>query len=75
MKHNGPIFSVKWNKKGDCVLTGGFDRSGVVWDINTNKLIQQFDFHSGAILYFYLPNAVVVGLVAYRGWWWWGSIR
>ncbi|KAJ0704099.1 putative transcription factor WD40-like family [Helianthus annuus] len=50
MKHDGPIFSVKWNKKGDCVLTGGFDRSGVVWDINTNKLIQQFDFHSGSIL-------------------------
>ncbi|KAM0022415.1 putative transcription factor WD40-like family [Helianthus debilis subsp. tardiflorus] len=50
MKHNGPIFSVKWNKKGDFLLTGGFDRSGVVWDINTNKLIQQFDFHSGSIL-------------------------
>jgi transducin (beta)-like 1 len=46
-KHSGPIFSLKWNKKGDLLLSGSVDKSAIVWDINTGEARQQFSFHSG----------------------------
>jgi len=49
-KHKGPIFSLKWNKKGDYLLTGSCDQSAIVWDVKAVKWKQQFEFHSGKIL-------------------------
>ena len=25
-KHAGPIFALKWNNKGNCIVTGGVDK-------------------------------------------------
>ncbi|KAJ9540606.1 hypothetical protein OSB04_027112 [Centaurea solstitialis] len=46
-KHKGPIFSIKWNKKGDYLLTGSFDETAIVWDVKADEWKQQFKFHSG----------------------------
>ena len=51
-KHKGPIFSLKWNKKGDFLLSGSVDKTAIVWDIKTGEWRQQFEFHSGATLPF-----------------------
>lgn len=48
--HKGPIFSLKFNKKGDCVLSGSVDRTAMVWDAQTGKMKQLFDFHKGPTL-------------------------
>lgn len=45
--HAGPIFSLKWNKKGDLLLTGSLDRSAIVWNAKAGTIKQQFSFHSG----------------------------
>lgn len=47
-KHKGPIFSLKWNKKGDYLLTGSCDKTAIVWDVKAEECKQQFDFHAGA---------------------------
>lgn len=49
-KHKGPIFSLKWNKKGDYLLTGSCDKTAVVWDVKAAELKQHFEFHSGDLL-------------------------
>ncbi|KAF3440210.1 hypothetical protein FNV43_RR18493 [Rhamnella rubrinervis] len=49
-KHKGPIFSLKWNKKGDYLLTGSCDKTAIVWDVKSEECKQQFDFHSGPTL-------------------------
>ena len=45
--HAGPIFSLKWNKKGDLLLTGSLDRTAIVWNAKAGTIKQQFSFHSG----------------------------
>lgn len=50
-KHKGPIFSLKWNKKGDYLLTGSCDKTAVVWDVKAAELKQHFEFHSGDMLF------------------------
>lgn len=55
-KHKGPIFSLKWNKKGDFLLSGSVDKSAIVWDIKTGEWRQQFEFHSGTTLPFCFDN-------------------
>jgi transducin (beta)-like 1 len=49
-KHKGPIFSLKWNKKGDYLLTGSCDKTAIVWDVKAEEWKQQFEFHSGVSL-------------------------
>ncbi|TQE07256.1 hypothetical protein C1H46_007166 [Malus baccata] len=51
-KHKGPIFSLKWNKKGDYLLTGSCDKTAIVWDVKAEQSKQQFEFHSG-VCYFH----------------------
>lgn len=48
-KHRGPIFSLKCNKKGDCLLTGCADKTAIIWDAKIGVSKQQFEFHSGPI--------------------------
>lgn len=45
--HAGPIFSLKWNKKGDLLLTGSLDKTAIVWNAKAGTIKQQFSFHSG----------------------------
>ncbi|KAL3655249.1 Transducin (beta)-like 1 X-linked receptor 1 [Castilleja foliolosa] len=49
-KHKGPIFSLKWNKKGDFLLSGSVDKTAIVWDVKTGECRQQFEFHSAPAL-------------------------
>ena len=46
-QHSGPLLSLKWNKKGDCLATGSFDKTAIVWDPSSGEVKQQFSCHSG----------------------------
>ena len=46
-KHKGPIFSIKWNKSGDYLLSASVDKSTIIWDTKTGDLKQQFENHTG----------------------------
>ncbi|KAF9361199.1 hypothetical protein BGX34_007286, partial [Mortierella sp. NVP85] len=49
-QHRGPIFALKWNKKGNYILTGSLDHTTIVWDAFTGEAKQQHEFHTGAVL-------------------------
>lgn len=46
-RHKGPIFSLKWSKRGDMLLSGSVDKTAVVWNAATGEVKQQFEFHDG----------------------------
>jgi hypothetical protein len=46
-RHTGPVFALRWNKRGDLLLTSSADESTVVWDVATSSVKQQFSFHGG----------------------------
>ncbi|VDM53983.1 unnamed protein product [Angiostrongylus costaricensis] len=48
--HKGPIFALKWNSKGDYILSAGVDKSTIVWDAVKGQQVQQFHFHSASAL-------------------------
>jgi WD40 repeat protein len=48
--HKGPIFSLKWNRKGTLLLSGSVDKTAIIWDGRTGEVKQQFEFHTGARL-------------------------
>jgi transducin (beta)-like 1 len=41
---------LKWNKKGDVLLTISVDKSAIVWDPSSGEVRQQFEFHTAPIL-------------------------
>lgn len=43
-RHTGPVFALRWNKRGDLLLTSSADESTVVWDVATSSVRQQFSF-------------------------------
>ncbi|KAG7227130.1 hypothetical protein INR49_013928 [Caranx melampygus] len=45
-QHKGPIFALKWNKKGNFILSAGVDKTTIIWDAHTGEAKQQFPFHS-----------------------------
>ena len=45
--HKGPIFSLKWNRQGDLLLSGSVDKTAIIWDGATGQVKQQFECHSG----------------------------
>ncbi|XP_074375141.1 WD40 repeat-containing protein HOS15-like [Apium graveolens] len=49
-KHKEDVVSIKWNRKGNYVLTGSLDTTAIVWDVKKNDLIQHFELHSGRVL-------------------------
>ncbi|XP_033864858.1 F-box-like/WD repeat-containing protein TBL1X isoform X3 [Acipenser ruthenus] len=49
-QHKGPIFALKWNKKGNCILSAGVDKTTIIWDAHTGEAKQQFPFHSAPAL-------------------------
>ena len=44
-KHAGPIFSLKWNKSSNYLLSGSVDKTAIVWDAREGTVKQQFEFH------------------------------
>ena len=46
-QHKGPIFALKWNKKGNYILSAGVDKTTIIWDAQSGECKQQFPFHSG----------------------------
>uniref|UniRef100_A0A8D3D0D4 Transducin beta like 1 X-linked n=1 Tax=Scophthalmus maximus TaxID=52904 RepID=A0A8D3D0D4_SCOMX len=48
--HKGPIFALKWNKKGNSILSAGVDKTTIIWDAHTGEAKQQFPFHSAPAL-------------------------
>lgn len=46
-EHQGPIFSLRWNRRGDCVLSGSVDKKTIVWDAKSGTPKQEFNFHKG----------------------------
>ncbi|KAJ3212075.1 hypothetical protein HDU67_004081 [Dinochytrium kinnereticum] len=49
-RHQGPIFSLKWNKKGDLLLSGSMDKTAIIWDAISGESRQQFAFHEAPTL-------------------------
>jgi transducin (beta)-like 1 len=41
---------LKWNKKGDMLLSGSIDKTAIIWDAKTAEVKQQFDFHKAPTL-------------------------
>lgn len=50
VQHEGPIFSLKWNKEGKYLLSGSADHTSIVWDAFEGSMKQQFNFHSAPTL-------------------------
>ncbi|TKR72906.1 hypothetical protein L596_020290 [Steinernema carpocapsae] len=48
--HNGPIFALRWNPKGDRVLSAGVDKSTIVWDPVKGIQVQTFNYHTNSAL-------------------------
>lgn len=50
-KHRGPIFSVKWNKNGNYLISVGLDGSFIVWDTSTGEPVTTYtNVHSAPVL-------------------------
>ncbi|KAF6025935.1 ebi [Bugula neritina] len=49
-QHKGPIFALKWNKKGNYILSAGVDKTTIIWDAQTGQSKQQFAFHTAPAL-------------------------
>lgn len=49
-QHKGPIFALKWNKKGNYILSAGVDKTTIIWDASSGRCTQQFSFHSAPAL-------------------------
>ena len=50
VQHEGPIFSLKWNREGKYLLSGSADHSVIVWDAFEGTMKQKFNFHSAPVL-------------------------
>uniref|UniRef100_A0A6U0WHT4 WDHD1 first WD40 domain-containing protein n=1 Tax=Rhizochromulina marina TaxID=1034831 RepID=A0A6U0WHT4_9STRA len=48
--HCEAIFSMRFNQAGSLLLTGSYDFSTVVWDVNTGKPRQRYQVHSRQVL-------------------------
>lgn len=49
-KHAGPIFTLRWNKLADLLLTASVDKTAIIWDTSTGEQRQQFQFHTAPLL-------------------------
>lgn len=50
LQQPGPIFALKWNKKGDLLLTGSVDKTAIVWDARSGEAKQVFALHEAPTL-------------------------
>ncbi|XP_059515127.1 F-box-like/WD repeat-containing protein TBL1X [Myotis daubentonii] len=49
-QRRGPIFALKWNKKGNYIVSAGVDKAAIIWDAHAGEAKQQFLFHSAPVL-------------------------
>lgn len=49
-QHKGPIFALKWNQKGNYILSAGVDKTTIIWDAHSGQCTQQFAFHAAPAL-------------------------
>ncbi|KAL3282912.1 hypothetical protein HHI36_006070 [Cryptolaemus montrouzieri] len=49
-QHKGPIFALKWNKRGNYILSAGVDKTTIIWDAASGLCTQQFSYHSAPAL-------------------------
>lgn len=49
-QHKGPIFALKWNKRGNYILSAGVDKTTIIWNAQTGESTQQFSFHNAPAL-------------------------
>lgn len=49
-QHKGPIFALKWNRRGNYILSAGVDKTTIIWDASSGQCTQQFSFHSAPAL-------------------------
>ncbi|XP_014206148.1 F-box-like/WD repeat-containing protein TBL1XR1 [Copidosoma floridanum] len=49
-QHKGPIFALKWNKRGNYILSAGVDKTTIIWDAASGQCTQQFSFHTAPAL-------------------------
>ncbi|CAG9854956.1 unnamed protein product [Phyllotreta striolata] len=49
-QHKGPIFALKWNRRGNYILSAGVDKTTIIWDAASGECTQQFSFHSAPAL-------------------------
>jgi transducin (beta)-like 1 len=52
-KHRAPIFSLKWNRTGEYLLSGSVDKTAIIWDAKSGEVKQQFECHSGTYFFFF----------------------
>ena len=50
MNHSGPIFSLKWNKHNDQLLSGSVDKKVILWDGRSGEMKRDFNSHTAASL-------------------------
>ena len=48
--HNGPVFSLKWNRQGTAILSGSYDRRSAVWNPFTNEVVKVYQLHDAPVL-------------------------
>ncbi|GMT34333.1 hypothetical protein PFISCL1PPCAC_25630, partial [Pristionchus fissidentatus] len=48
--HNGPIFALRFNERGNYILTAGVDKSTIIWDMAEKREVQSFTFHDSSAL-------------------------
>ncbi|VDN59183.1 unnamed protein product [Dracunculus medinensis] len=48
--HKGPIFALKWNHRGDKILSAGVDKTTIVWDPTKGTQTQVFQCHTSSAL-------------------------
>jgi transducin (beta)-like 1 len=49
-EHTGPVFSIKWSKDGNYLLSGSYDRRSVVWDARSGVVSHIFTVHQAPVL-------------------------
>ncbi|KXN70092.1 WD40 repeat-like protein [Conidiobolus coronatus NRRL 28638] len=49
-KHTGPIFSLKWNKKENLLITASADNTIIVWDTTNGEMKYQLKNHTAAAM-------------------------
>ncbi|XP_022125770.2 F-box-like/WD repeat-containing protein TBL1XR1 isoform X2 [Pieris rapae] len=49
-EHKGPIFAVKWNKRGNYILSAGVDKTTIVWGAAAAQFTEQFCFHKAPVI-------------------------
>ena len=55
-QHEGPLFAIKWNKRGDRLASGSVDKRAIIWQLYTNDLAKKpavlhiFEQHKAPVL-------------------------